>query len=114
MLHIAGQNPHERSHVMSAFDEEMFAKKIAGANLGYTLLEAQIVSKRLSLADADVKEAAIEWIEKGILSSLTVEGWSIERLETEFGMNYLAAILTIDWLRKDPQAALAAIRDGIK
>lgn len=99
---------------MSKFDKGKFAKKLSLTNLGYTQLQAQYVADRLSQADADIKNATMEWLEDGTQPDLAVEGWSVERLASEFGMNVIAALLTIDWLRKDAAAALAAIKEGIK
>lgn len=99
---------------MSKFDKDVFTQKLSLTNLGYTQLQAQYVSDRLAQVDTDIKNAAMEWLEDGTQPDLAAEGWSVERLEAEFGMNVIAALLTIDWLRKDAAAALAAIKDGIK
>lgn len=45
---------------------------------------------------------------------MSAEGWSVSRLENEFRMNAIAALLTIDWLRKEPGKALAALNEGFK
>ena len=45
---------------------------------------------------------------------MSAEGWSVARLEKEFRMNAIAALLTIGWLRKEPGKALAALKEGIK
>lgn len=41
-------------------------------------------------------------------------GYSIFSLMKERGMNYPAAILTIDWLLKEPEKATASLKKGIK
>jgi hypothetical protein len=41
-----------------------------------------------------------------------VEGYSIERLMKEFGMNPIAAFLALDWLIRDPDTARALIKRG--
>ena len=40
----------------------------------------------------------------------TVGDFSIRKLVDKDGLNYIAAILTIDWFIKDPQAALDGYR----
>ena len=43
-----------------------------------------------------------------------VEGFSILEFMSLYNMAYPAALLTIDWLIKDPQTATTAIKKGIK
>jgi len=42
----------------------------------------------------------MEWLEEGTQPNLATEGWSVERLEAEFGMNVIAALLTIEAIHK--------------
>ena len=41
-------------------------------------------------------------------------GYSIHGLQRERGMKYLAALLTIDWLIKEPEKAKRSLTKGIK
>lgn len=41
-------------------------------------------------------------------------GYSIHGLQRERGMKYLAALLTIDWLIKEPEKAKRSLAKGIK
>ena len=40
-------------------------------------------------------------------------GYSVASLQQDYGMNFIAALLTIDWIIKDPQQAIPALQDGI-
>lgn len=48
----------------------------------------------------------------GILPQLLIEGYSFERLKKEFNMNPIAAFLTFDWLKKEPEEARKALERG--
>ena len=41
-------------------------------------------------------------------------GYSISRLQHERGMKYPAALLTMDWLMKEPENAKRSLNKGIK
>lgn len=40
-------------------------------------------------------------------------GYSVDSLQRDYGMNFVAALLTIDWIIKDPQKAIPALQAGI-
>ena len=44
----------------------------------------------------------------------TVEGFKLSELNQKFDMTYPAALLTIDWLIKEPERAMRSINRGIK
>lgn len=44
--------------------------------------------------------------------SLKFSGYDIKRLEAEHNMNSIAAFLTLDWIKKNPDDALASLKRG--
>ncbi len=44
----------------------------------------------------------------------TYRGYSIDTLCSDYGMNFIAAFLTVDWIIKEPEAAVLALQDGIE
>ena len=42
------------------------------------------------------------------------EGYSMERLKEDFGMTFTGAILTLDWLIREPENAKEALAYGIR
>ena len=91
-----------------------FVSALVAAHPEYSEHGAELVYGQFEKADSDVSQAIRCWIASGTEPALSAEGWSVKRLEKEFGMNALAALLTIDWLRKDPEAAKAMLKEGIK
>jgi hypothetical protein len=43
---------------------------------------------------------------------LKISGYDLEKLETEHGMNRIAAFLTLDWIKKSPDIAIKALKRG--
>lgn len=53
-----------------------------------------------------------QWWESGEPVQLHAEGWTVESLKTQHDMNDVAAILTLDWILRDPAVALAKLARG--
>jgi len=78
---------------------------------GYEGWEADDTLERLTNAHPDVQNAAIQWIETGELEGPSVAGFDASALvASERAGSPLAALLTIDWLLRDPEAALDSLR----
>lgn len=97
---------------MTSFSKEMVEKALARKD--YEPESAARVATRLEASDADIRGAAWQWLSEETEPQMSAEGWSVSRLEKEFRMNAIAALLTIDWLRKEPGKALAALNEGFK
>lgn len=78
--------------------------------------------KRAAIIEADLKQLheslrplLNRWIDEGVDSDDTLyEGYSINSLKHGFGMRFTGAILTLDWLVKDPEAAKAALKSDAR
>lgn len=70
----------------------------------------RLVTKIDALGD-EIKEALIKWIESGELSELEYHGYTVERiLKEKPTMTVLGAFLSLDWISKDPEKALKAMK----
>lgn len=81
---------------------------------GYSERNAVIASKEL----VDISDKLIpilkDWLnDENCQKDYSVEGHSIQEL-LEGGMKYPAAILTMDWLIKDPKVALRSLTKGTR
>lgn len=63
-----------------------------------------------SLSRSGLHESFARWWETGELPTVEVEGYTAGRLAKERSLNPMAALLTLDWLLREPEAARAAIR----
>lgn len=61
----------------------------------------------------EVQEAIGTWLDTGERKVLESHGTTSEMLMNQHNINYCAAVLTIDWIKREPQKALAAITRGI-
>lgn len=80
--------------------------------LSYSPYAAEVVAKDLLAAMPQIMEAFVQFREQGQISELEVEGYDLQRLEQEHSMNPIAALLTLDWLLKEPEVALASLDRG--
>lgn len=100
---------------MNNFSKEQFVSLLTTRKKEYTPCRAERIYNQLSNSAPEIQLAALQWIESDVEPVLKqIEGWDVSRLKLEFGMNTLAAILTIDWLQKEPKQALSALKEGIK
>jgi len=82
------------------------------AEHGYPARGAELIAEQVLVATPAVRQAFAHWWETGDLPELSVEGYTAQRLIAEHGMNPVAAILTLDWIARDPTNAMAAVRRG--
>ena len=82
---------------------------------GYPENAATVVSKKLSNLSGQLREAASSWLDSGYEPIVSSHGHSTKSLMEKLpGMKYPAALLTIDWLERDPEKAIIAIEKGIR
>lgn len=82
---------------------------------GYPENAATVVSQKLSNLSGQLREAASSWLDSGSEPVVSSHGYSTKSLMERFaGMKYPAALLTIDWLERDPDKAKITIEKGIK
>ena len=80
----------------------------------YNQIQADGVANELSQIDSQLIPLLEKWIQDDTETDYAVEGFSILEFMSLYNMAYPAALLTIDWLIKDPQTATTAIKKGIK
>ena len=54
------------------------------------------------------------WLVSEEETDYIVEGFKLSELKHKFDLTYPAALLTIDWLIKEPERAIKSINRGIK
>ena len=76
---------------------------------------AEKLEKKLSDIDSSLEHILTDWLINGNEDSdEEFEGYSINSLKDKFGFKFSGALLTLDWLIKEPQIAKEAIKKGIK
>lgn len=81
---------------------------------GYGEKKASSVAANLSKISDCLKDALDKWIIDETETDFEAEGYTILGLMKQFGMTYPAALLSIDWIIKDPKVAVQCIKKGIR
>ena len=79
---------------------------------GYDAPAAEVVSNEIILLSEELVPLFEEWAESKTEQDYNAEGLSLLDLKDVFDMTYPAALLTIDWLIKEPEVAKKAILSG--
>lgn len=90
-------------------DKKEIIKKLTDD--GYDNRMAYMVASELILVDGALIPFLIKWM-NGEEENFEVEGYSIRDLMHSRNMTYPAALLTLDWLVKDPQKAIESLKRG--
>lgn len=80
--------------------------------LNYSTRQANMVAADLLASQPHVWRAFEQWRTTGDLPDLEAEGYSLRSLVEELCLNPIGALLTLDWLLVEPEAAKSAIQEG--
>lgn len=83
-------------------------------NRGFTKKQASRLAEELSNIDERLKDALDKWLKDGTETEYMAEGFSIIGLKQQYEMTYPAALLSIDWVLKDPDNAVKCIKKGLR
>ncbi len=81
---------------------------------GYHGAAAKVMADRLSNVDSSLKPHVDEWLGSGKERDIVIYGISLIDLKAKFNLTYPAAILSMDWLIREPEKAKSSFSRGIK
>ena len=81
---------------------------------GYTEKQSSQLSKELAGLAQPLAECFSQWALNDEVVDFSNHGLSVFGLMKKFGLKYPAALLSMDWVVKDPDKAIVAIRRGIR
>lgn len=61
----------------------------------------------------DLKESLYQWLLNDIIPEIACSEYSVRRLMVDKGMKVVAALMTIDWLRREPENAKKTLKRGV-
>lgn len=93
-------------------NKELVIKKLL--SLDYNEQQAMQVADDLFDIDNSLTQLLSDWVSDSIETEIEICGFSLIELKNMYQMTYPAALLTMDWLIKDPQNAMKSLRKGIK
>lgn len=77
-------------------------------------MQAKRLSKDLQDLVSDLSDCFEIWAKTGEEKDFSSHGLSVKGLMTMYGLKYPAALLSIDWVVKDPETAIKVIKKGIR
>lgn len=83
-------------------------------SINYTEGQAQQVADELLSVDSSLSDILSSWVLNSVETDFSAEGFSLLELKEKYQMTYPAALLTIDWLIKEPEIAVGAVLSGVK
>ena len=81
---------------------------------GYPEKQAILVASNLQTLDPTLKDGLTSWLADQTETDYLIEGFKLSELKRKFDMTYPAALLTMDWLIKEPELAKKSIQRGIR
>ena len=82
---------------------------------GYDEKSAQLVAVDLIDLSQPLDAYLAKWMQdESDMQDYSLHGYSIKQLMEERNMTYPAALLRLDWVMKEPDAAVASLKRGIK
>jgi hypothetical protein len=79
------------------------------AEFGYPEHGAKLVVSKLQSACSEVRDAFDLWWRERIVPDIAFRGYTLRDLIEQHEMNVIAGFLTLDWLARDPKAAMDAL-----
>ena len=76
---------------------------------GYPERFADVVSGELLVVDETLLSGLSVWLENGTETDYSSHGYTLSGLMKSRGLTYPAALLTMDWLIKEPDVAVKAL-----
>lgn len=90
-------------------------KSIIMERIGCQEAEATLIEKDLAQVCEQLQPLVTRWLETGEDTDDTMyEGYSLNSLKELYDMYFTGAVLTLDWLIKEPEEAKKAMRYGIR
>ena len=81
---------------------------------GFPEKQAISVASDLQAIDPALQNGLQSWLADQTETDYLIEGFKLSDLKQKFDMTYPAALLTVDWLIKEPELAKKSIRRGIR
>ncbi len=76
---------------------------------------AEMIEKQLQEISVELRPILQEWLDTGKESDDTeYSGYSLNSLMRDYDMMFTGAVLTLDWLIREPEAAKRALKEGIR
>lgn len=79
---------------------------------GYPVTGARLIAEKLVACEPSIKIVFLKWWRTGEFTPLEFEGYTWEYLMEKQSMSPIAALLTLDWLLREPDKAKKSLHKG--
>ncbi|MGV8026683.1 MAG: hypothetical protein AB2L18_09020 [Anaerolineaceae bacterium] len=80
----------------------------------YSERAADLLFEKFENATPKIKDAIILYKENRTIPTMIVEGYTVKNLMTDYKMNFLAAILNLEWIEHEPEVAKKMLKKGLE
>ena len=81
---------------------------------GYSGVAGKLMSDKLSSVNQMFSEGIRKWLDTGNETEYEISGIKLSDLKIKFNLTYPAAILSMDWLLREPENAKQSFLKGIR
>lgn len=81
---------------------------------GYSGAAGKMMSDKLSSVNPKFTEGIKKWLDSGEETEYEIYGIKLSELKNKFDLTYAAAILSMDWLLREPEKAKQSFLQGIR
>ncbi len=81
---------------------------------GYPDYMLEQTADKVERMDERIKSAFEKWVDGNVIPTIEIEGWDYVKLVEKFKMRPVAAFLALDWLTREPEKAVKALKRGIR
>jgi hypothetical protein len=82
------------------------------SDFSYPETGAQLIAEKIEESSPGIQEAFQVYFTSGEFPIFSIEGYTLQNLMSDHGMNPIAALLTLDWLVREPEQALKSLERG--
>lgn len=76
--------------------------------------EAEEIVRDLGSVEPQFKDIFICWCNDRPYTDIEVMGYTVQSLMNSYDLGFVGALLTLDWIYKEPEAAVNALQNGIR
>ncbi len=78
----------------------------------YPKPSVELVADKILNLQPSLQTEFQQWWRTGDVPTIEIEGYTTAELMSKHGMNPIAALLTLDWLIREPEKAKASLKRG--
>lgn len=81
---------------------------------GYSGASGKVMADKLSVVNPMFSDGINKWLDSGEETDYVIAGVNLKDIKNKFNLTYAAAILSMDWLLREPDKAKQSFEKGIR